>query len=411
VLFGATYAIEDSMPIVLCFNPGSNSLKFDIVDISEDSERAGEGNRLITGAIDDIGKETTVEVSKDGNKLLSRKTKISEFTAATTSALECLSEVGKFELTSIDLVAVRVVHGGNNFTTAVRFTEKVRRQIEALEELAPLHNANSLKVIDAVQQNELSTPIAVAFDTAFHHSLPEKAWRYPIDRRLADKHGIRKFGFHGLSHRYMLEHYAHLAGKKLDQTTLITMHLESGSSVAAIEQGRSVETSMGFTPLEGLMMGTRSGSVDPAIIPFLMKKETLSAADALNVLEKKSGLLGISGVSLDTRILRKRTDQNSKLAVEMFGYRVRQMVGGYLAILGTAEAVIFGGGIGENTPEVRKVVCDGLVGWGALIDEQLNESTANGNVCLSKKGSKLAVWTIHSDESMQLAYECAKISP
>ena len=336
------------MPTVLCFNPGSNSLKFDLVEIVPDASRAGEGRRLLSGMIDNIDKESSIEITQGEEKIASKKVEAGDFGAGVSAVLDELSQVAKAELSKLDLVAVRVVHGGSRFTTAVRFEDQVRKEIEALEELAPLHNANSLKIIDVVQQRQPEWPIAVAFDTAFHATLPEKAWRYGIDRELADKHGIRKFGFHGISHRYMLEQYAHLAGKPKDEATIVTMHLESGSSVAAIERGRSVETSMGFTPLEGLMMGTRSGSIDPAILPFLMKHERLSADDALQVLEKKSGMLGISGVSLDTRVLEKRSDEGSRLALEMFGYRVRQTVGAYLAVLGTADAIVFGGGIGEN---------------------------------------------------------------
>jgi acetate kinase len=188
------------------------------------------------------------------------------------------------------------------------------------------------------------------------------------------------------------------------------MHLEGGSSAVAIQGGRSIETSMGFTPLEGLMMGTRSGSIDPAILPFLMRKENISADEILNVLEKKSGLLGVSGVSQDTRILRKRTGAASMLALEMFGYRVRQMVGAYLAVLGDAQAIVFGGGIGENTPEVRSFVCGGLKQWEIELDCGLNDSTFSGDACISTANSALEIWVIHADEGMQLAYECVSLT-
>ena len=398
------------MPTVLCFNPGSNSLKFDIVEVSTGIARASQGSRLVTGMIENIGKKTSLEITRGEEKVFSKEIEAGDFSSAASVVLHSLSEAAQDEVSKVNLVGVRVVHGGNRFAGAVEFDEGVRRQIEEREELAPLHNANSLKIIDAVQRWQPSRRIVAAFDTAFHHTLPERAWRYPIDRETAERHGIRKFGFHGLSHRYMLEQYAHLAGRRKEEATLVTMHLESGSSMTAIEQGRSVETSMGFTPLEGLMMGTRSGSVDPAILPFLMKRDCLSAENALEVLEKRSGLLGVSGVSLDTRELRRREDANSRLALEMFGYRVRQMAGAYLAVLGGAEAMVFGGGIGENTPEVRKTVCDGLVGWGVVLDQDRNESTMNGDVCLSTAESKLAIWVIHSDEAMQIAYECAQVS-
>lgn len=404
------------MPNVLCFNPGSNSLKFDIIGVDRDAARACEGQRLLSGTIDNVGKETSFELRRGEEKILSQHVLAGDFSAAVRAALDSLAQVQSSDaptLDDIDLTAVRVVHGGSSFTQAVRFDSNVRKVIEANEELAPLHNANSLRVIDAVQQRRSSIPIAVAFDTAFHHTLPERAWRYPIDRTIADRHGIRKFGFHGLSHCYQMERYAGLTGKRTEDVSIVTMHLESGCSATAIQNGRSVETSMGLTPLEGLMMGERSGSIDPAILPFLMKKEGLSPTDALDILETKSGLLGVSGVSLDTRVLRKRDDQHSRLALEIFGYRLRQTIAAYLAVLesdeGSAEAIVFGGGIGENTPEVRSAVCEGLRGWGLVLNNELNRTTMRGDVRISTADSKVAIWAIHADEAMQLAYECVKV--
>jgi acetate kinase len=401
------------MAVILCLNSGSNSLKFDVVEIDSRAKRASEGIRFLTGSIDDIGKKATLEVLREGKKLLSKKLKNSDISAATESvfdALEQLKENSLPALGRIELVAVRVVHGGDAFSSAVFLDDHVLREIEARSELAPLHNPNALKVIESVRRKKPSLSIAVAFDTAFHHSLPERAWRYPLDVELADRYKIRKYGFHGISHRYLLEHFAYLSGRPKSKSSIVTMHLEGGSSVAAIQSGRSIETSMGFTPLEGLMMGTRSGSIDPAILPFLMQKENLSADEVLNVFEKKSGLLGVSGVSQDTRILRQRTDPSSMLALEMFGYRVRQMVGAYLAVLGDAQAIVFGGGIGENTPEVRSFVCGGLKQWGIELDGGLNDSTLSGDECISTAKSSREVWVIHSDEGMQLAYECVSVT-
>jgi acetate kinase len=399
---------EGAMQTILCFNPGSNSLKFDIIQIDKFSTRASEGIRRLTGTIDDIGKKTRISITLGEIAIPSKEVDAADFQQAATAVLKYLHDSCPGELEAVEQVAVRVVHGGDHFTSAVRYDDEVKRQIQIREELAPLHNQNSLKVIEVIRRYRDSLPIAVAFDTAFHQTLPETAWRYPIDRELADKHGIRKFGFHGLSHRYMMEQYAYLEGKPTSDVTLVTMHLESGSSVAAIAQGRSVETSMGFTPLEGLMMGTRSGSIDPAILPFLMKHEHLSVDAVLDVLEKHSGMLGISGTTMDTRILRKQSDPAAKQAMAMFGYRARQAAGAYLAVLAQPEAVVFGGGIGENTPEIRRMICDGLIGWGVKLDNSLNESTMQGDVRISVAGSSLQLWVIHSDEAMQLAFECAR---
>ena len=394
------------MPLVIAFNPGSNSLKFDLVQIQPNQTRASQAGKLLSGTVDDIGKQTKLILTHKGKTVAEHEGDFQDFSAATATAIEALANSDP-KWSDLDQAAVRVVHGGDTYHSAVPFDDTVRAQIKRRESQAPLHNANSLKIIDVLQQKSPHLPIAVAFDTAFHHTLPEQAWRYPIDRQVADELGIRKFGFHGLSHRYMLEQYAHLVGKPPEDCSLVTLHLESGSSACAIKHGKSIDTSMGFTPLEGLMMGTRSGSIDPAILPFLMQAKNINAAEALNLLEKKSGLLGISGVTLDTRILRKRDDAASKLAIQMFAYRARHYVGAYLAILGQAEAIVFGGGIGENTPEVRTQVAEGLTAWGLHLDPHLNDTICQGDASLHTTGSRLQAWTIHAEEGMQLAHESA----
>jgi acetate kinase len=399
------------MPLVLALNPGSNSLKFDLVDVAPRQVRASDAKKLLSGTIDDIGKQTKLLLTRDGQTTAEREGDFSDFSAATERVVEALREPSDPSLPhwdDIQLAAVRVVHGGDSFQSAVPFSDHVRAEIERREPLAPLHNANSLRILDVLLGLAPNLPLAVAFDTAFHHTIPEVAWRYPIPRDLADQHHIRRFGFHGLSHRYQLERYAQLAGRPVEEVSIVTTHLESGSSACAIRKGQSIDTSMGFTPLEGLMMGTRSGSIDPAILPFLMRELNLSADAALEILEKKSGLLGISGVSLDTRILRKREDAPSKLAIQIFGYHTLHYVGAYLAILGQAEAVVFGGGIGENTPEVRTQVCAGLTGWGFRLDEQKNETTCAGDTFIHHPESPLAAWVIHPEEGLQLAHECAQ---
>jgi acetate kinase len=398
--------------IILAFNPGSNSLKFDIVEVQREQRYACEGKCLLSGAIDDIGKKGTIQVSRNGETVHSATISCKDFNEATDSVFSLLKDPesrGHEELPVFELIAIRVVHGGDAFSTAARFSSDVRQQIEAREKLAPLHNANAIRIADVVRRQTPSIPIAVAFDTAFHHTIPEYAWRYPLPRDIADRFGIRKFGFHGLSHRYLLERYAYLTNQPPENISAVTLHLESGSSATAIKNGRSVDNSMGFTPLDGLMMGTRSGSIDPAIVPFLIAETGMAPEEVLNLLEKKSGLLGVSGVSLDTRILRRRDDDHSRQAIEMFGYRVRQFVGAYLAVLQDAGVVIFGGGIGENTPEVRTNVCNGLQSWGVDVDTELNETTMHGDIKISKTSSRIAAWVIHSEEGLQIAHECMQI--
>jgi acetate kinase len=303
------------------------------------------------------------------------------------------------------LAGVRVVHGGLKYTGATRVDATVLAEIRAMEELAPLHNQSSLEVLQVLGDELPKTPAYVTFDTAFHRTLPETAWRYPIEREIADRHAVRKYGFHGVSHRYMLEQFAHATCRAPDELTIVTLHLESGCSACAIRQGRSVDTTMGLTPLEGLMMGSRSGSVDPAIVPYLMRKEAMSVEDVLKLLNKSSGLRGIAGGSPDTRDLVKREDDAAKLALAMFSYRVRLAVGAYLAALGDAQAVLIGGGIGEDSPWLRAEICAGLRGWGLELDEAANASTA-GMVRVSREGSRLEAWAMPVDEGLQIAHEC-----
>lgn len=397
------------MPIVLAMNPGSNSLKFDLIDVTPGQSTAADGKKLLSGAVDNIGKHTKLDLMQDGTTVYSREADFKDFHAATAEVLHVLasgSVAAAPRLAEVELVAVRVVHGGDAFESAVALTTMVEEEIKKRKELAPLHNVNSLAIIDAVRKQASDLPIAVAFDTAFHHTMPEYAWRYPIERETADRYGIRRFGFHGLSHRYMVERFSRLVSIAPSDASVVTLHLESGASAAAIQGGRSVDTSMGLTPLEGLMMGTRSGSVDPSIVPFLVQHAGMSMEQAMELLEKRSGLLGVSGSSLDTRELRKQRDASSQLALKMFGYRARQYAAAYLSVVEGPQAVIFGGGIGENTPEVRKEICAGLRMCGLQLDEEKNERVRDGDEKISAGDSRLGAWVIHVEEGMQLAHEC-----
>jgi acetate kinase len=399
------------MAIALVFNPGSNSLKFELLELEPGQRVASDAKKIASAAVDDIGKQPKLSVYNGREVTQQEVCEATDMPAAVRVAIAWLGKdrAAATKLKDLYFCGVRVVHGGSKFTAAVRFTDRVRRDIEALEELAPLHNKSSLEILDVLGEDMPDTPKLVAFDTAFHRTLPEKAWRYPIDRETADRHDVRKFGFHGLSHRYMLEHYAKIVGKRPEDVTIVTLHLESGSSACAIANGRSVDTTMGLTPLEGLMMGSRSGSIDPAIIPYLMKKEDKSADEILTLLNKRSGLLGIAGGSLDTRELVKRDDEAAKLALAMFGYRVRLAVGAYLAALGNAEAVIFGGGIGEDSPWLRTDVCAGLTGWGLSLDRTINNRSISGEARISAPDSRLHAWSMPAEEGLQLAHECALV--
>ncbi len=396
------------MSIALVFNPGSNSLKFDLIELAAGQRLASEAVKLASGTLDGIGKQPRLSIDKGGQGTSEQGIQAADMASGVRAALSWLHEQEDLAdpLRRLTFTGVRVVHGGSQFAAATRVSPQVRRQIEALEELAPLHNKPSLDILDVLAQELPQTPTFVTFDTVFHRTLPETAWRYPIERETADRHGVRKFGFHGISHRYMLEHYAHTVGKPVEEVSLVTLHLESGSSACAIARGRSVDTTMGLTPLEGLMMGSRSGSIDPAILPYLMRKENKSADEILTLLNKRSGLLGIAGGTLDTRELVQRGDDAARLALAMFSYRVRLAVGAYLAALGDAEAVLFGGGIGEDSPWLREDVCAGLGGWGLTLDRELNRSTT-GLVRVSTDSSRLHAWAFPVEEGLQIAHECA----
>ncbi len=403
------------MSLILTLNPGSNSLKADVVEVRS-GQRYGCESETRTGAsIENIGKTKPATFSRmQGRETAeSHEVEAQSFTDATGLLLQWLrNQAGEHGAgyDDIALTAVRVVHGGERFDAPVLADPSVEQAIEQLQRFAPLHNARSLEVIRALRKHAPDLKIAAAFDTAFYRKMPEVAWRYPLPLDLADKHGIRRYGFHGFSHRSLLERYALDTRRPLEQIQLVTLHLESGCSATAIRNGVAVDNSMGMTPLDGLMMGTRSGSVDPAIVQTLVDEAGMDVAGALDVLNKQSGLAGVSGISLDTRVLMKQLDKpRAALAMEMFCYRVTKQVGAYLAALGGAEAIVFGGGIGEDEPMVRARVCRALRWAGAELDEDLNKSSIFQPRQLSTPNAALAVWTLPAAEAAQIAFECAAL--
>jgi acetate kinase len=403
------------MAIILTLNPGSNSLKADVIEVQAGQRFGCESLTRTSAAIENIGKDKPATFSRmQGRETAeSHEVEAKSFTDATGVLLDWLRrQAGEHGASyeDVDLAAVRVVHGGERFDKPVMVDRSVEREIEALQRFAPLHNARSLEVIRALRKHAPEMKIAAGFDTAFYRGMPEVAWRYPLPPELADKHGIRRYGFHGFSHRSLLERYALETGRPLEEIRLVSLHLESGCSATAIRGGVAVDNSMGLTPLEGLMMGTRSGSVDPAIVQVLVEQAGLDVAGALEVLNKKAGLLGVSGISLDTRVLMKQLGTpRAALAMEMFCYRVTKQVGAYLAALGGTEAIIFGGGIGEDEPMVRARVCRALRWAGAELDEELNKRSIFQPGRLSTPNAGLAVWTLPAAEAAQIAFESAAL--
>ena len=403
------------MAIILTLNPGSNSLKADVVEVRAEQRFGCESLTRTSAMVENIGKSKPATFSRmQGRETAeSHDVDANSFTDATGELLDWLRKhAGEHgaDYEDVTLAAVRVVHGGEHFDSPAMVDASVEHEIEDLQRFAPLHNARSLEVIRALRKHAPGLKIAAGFDTSFYRKMPEVAWRYPLPPGLADKHAIRRYGFHGFSHRSLLERYALETKRPLEQIRLVSLHLESGCSATAIRDGVAVDNSMGLTPLEGLMMGTRSGSVDPAIVQVLVEQAGMDVAGALDVLNKKSGLLGISGISLDTRVLMKQLDNpQAALAMEMFCYRVTKQVGAYLAALGGAEAIIFGGGIGEDEPTVRARVCRALRWAGAELDEEVNEGSIFQPGRLSSPNAGLAVWTLPAAEAAQIAFESAAL--
>jgi acetate kinase len=397
---------------VLVMNPGGNSLKVEVVSCSPTQPLASEGKKLISLILEGIGKTPCLSVLEGKKPSHTEPIEAKDYGGAATSIFRWLERDNRIALQDIQCVGVRVVHGGRHFAGATRVTAEVEREIHSFERLAPLHNKSSLELFEPIRSRLGEVPLYAVFDTAFHRTIPDAASLYAIPVDLAEKHGIRRFGFHGTSHRYILERAAHLLGKPRQEVNLVTMHLESGCSVTAINMGRSVDNTMGFTPLEGLMMGSRSGDVDPSLIPFLIREEHMEMDEVMTLLNKKSGLLGISKKSLDTRVLMKDYGQDPRvtLAMDMFSYRLVKAVGAYLCALGGADAIVFGGGIGENTPLVRERVCASLRWCGLEIDTEKNQTLIELEGNVSTPGSALQALVVLSEEGLQIAHECCQAS-
>ena len=399
---------------ILALNTGSNSLKFELVDLPVQTLPGpiDWGRSTISGSYDDIGKPSAVFQLFEGKKVVwSHKQEVRDHAQAATRLLQWIEtgggrDQGVASLADIERVAHRIVHGADEFPLTAAVSAEVIQRIEALDELAPLHNAPALEVIRATQEKMGGKPpMWAVFDTAFHRSIPARAALYAIPADLARRHRVRRYGFHGISHQYMALRYAQLAGRPIETLKLITLHLEGGSSVAAIRGGVSVDTSMGFTPLEGLMMGTRSGDLDPALVTYLMRKEHWTPEEADTFLNKRCGLLGVSGVSSDTReLLRRRSEPQVQLALDLFAYRVRKYIGAYLAALGGADAIIFGGGIGENTALVRHEICSGLAWCGAPLDERRNEDVIDREDMISPPDARMPIWVVPTQEGRMMAH-------
>lgn len=403
---------------ILVLNSGSSSIKFQLIETGADAIAASTDRRLARGQIERIGGQAIMTTGLTRETTTHSTATIRDHTAAVEHIIAWLvsteSGVPVTKVGEIDAVGHRVVHGGERFSRSTRVDDEVRRGLEELIDLAPLHNPNNLRGMAAARAVlGPDIPQVAVFDTAFHQSLPESAFLYALPYQLYRRYGVRRYGFHGTSHRYIGYRYRQLTGVKREDTRIITLHLGNGASACAIAGGRSIDTSMGFTPLEGLVMGTRSGDMDPAILEFIAIKEGLSLGEIDSMLNKQSGLLGVSGLTADMRELlaeeEQTGDRRARLAIDVFCYRVKKYLGAYLAAMNGADAVVFTGGIGENSPAIRSRVCEGMDWLGISLDEAQNLALGHAEGRIDAAGSRVAVWVIPTDEELLIARDTFRV--
>ncbi len=392
------------MSPVLVINTGSSSIKYRLLDVARERELASglvdrigvAGARLVhrvPGAPDDVVEEP-----------------IADHEAGLKLVLDAFARDGALP-TDLAAIGHRVVHGGERFTDPTLVDDDVLAAIRALAPLAPLHNPANALGIEVARRLYPDIPQVAVFDTAFHRTLPPRAYRYALPRELADRHGIRRFGFHGTSHAYVSRRAACHLGRPVEELALITLHLGNGASAAAVAGGRSIDTSMDLTPLQGLVMGTRSGDIDPAVVFHLHREAGMDLAAIEELLTRRSGLLGLAGTS-DLRDVQARAeagDADAAEALDVFCYRIRGYVGAYAAALGRVDAIVFTAGIGENAPGVRARVCAGLEGFGVLVDAGANAAAGGGARTVSRPESRVAVLVVPTDEELEIAGQALQL--
>ncbi len=393
---------------VLVINAGSSSLKYQLIDMTNEAvlakglcDRIGIENSFIKQS---KGDEEAVVISK---VLKNHKDAIAAVIAALTD-----EKIGVIKsMSEISAVGHRIVHGGEKFNSSAVINEKVMDAVRECIDIAPLHNPPNIVGIEACQQIMPDVPMVGVFDTTFHSSMPDYAYLYAIPYELYEKYGIRKYGFHGTSHKYVSERAADLLGKPLSELKIITCHLGYGSSICAVDRGRSVDTSMGFTPLQGLAMGTRSGTIDPEVVTYLMEKEDLTVKGISTLLNKKSGVLGVSGVSSDFRDLHTAAEEGNKraqLALEIFAYGVKKFIGEYIAVMNGVDAIVFTAGIGENNSTIRTQILDNMDFLGIKIDPDKNKIRGR-EIDISAPGATVKTFVIPTNEELAIARETVRL--
>lgn len=394
---------------ILVINAGSSSLKYQLYDMTDESV-------LAKGLVERIGMDSSIVTHKPAGRAdVTEVSEILEHTTAIRKVLGLLTNpehgvIGSID--EIDAVGHRVVHGGEYFGESAVVDSDVKSKIRQLFDLAPLHNPASMMGIKAAEANMPNIPQVVVFDTAFHQSMPEHAYLYAIPRVLYKKHKVRRYGAHGTSHDYVSQAAAEFLGRPIEDLKIITCHIGNGASITAVKNGRSIDTSMGMTPLEGLMMGTRSGDLDPAIVPFVMNKEELTVNEVNSMLNKHSGLLAISGISSDMREITEgmqNGDANSKLAFDMYEYRLRKYIGSYAAVMNGVDTIVFTAGVGENSVVLREKVCENLTYLGVELDKELNAIRSGEPRRISSADSKVEVLVIPTNEELVIARDTNRL--
>lgn len=399
--------------IILVINAGSSSLKYQLLDSNTGEIKAkGVAERISLDA-------PLIKHTRNGSSPIPIPADMPNHGAAIKAVLNILTSEDQGVISSmseIEAVGHRVVHGGEAFADSALITPEVKNTIRECVDLAPLHNPANLTGIEACEQAMPGIPQVAVFDTAFHQTMPAYAYMYALPYELYKQYGIRRYGFHGTSHQFVAKRAAELIGKDITELKIVTCHLGNGSSIAAVDRGKSIDTSMGFTPLAGVPMGTRSGDIDPAIVKFLLEKEDEDARlntiqDVDRILNKQSGVMGVSGVSSDFRDLYDAADEGNsraQLALDIFIYSVKKYVGAYAAAMGGLDAIVFTAGVGENTPDVRERVCAGLSFMGVEFDSSVNETREERD--LSAKNSHVRVFNIPTNEELVIAQDTERLA-
>ena len=388
---------------VLVINAGSSSLKYQLYNMEDESV-------LASGRVERIGMDSSILTHEPAGKPeVKSVSEILEHTTAVRRVLDLLTDAKHGVISRVDeihAIGHRVVHGGESFKQSALVTSEVKAEIRKLFDLAPLHNPAHMMGILAVEENLPDVPQVVVFDTAFHQSMPKQSYLYAIPMVLYRRHKVRRYGFHGTSHAYVSQQAADFLNKPLTSLNMVSCHIGNGASCTAIKEGKSFDTSMGMTPLEGLMMGTRSGDLDPAVVPYVMNKEDLSVSEVNSMLNKHSGLQAISGLSSDMREITDAMndgDKNAKLAFDMYTYRIRKYIGAYAAAMNGLDTIIFTAGVGENSVVIRKAVCEGLTVLGVELDDARNSERSKETRRISTDNSRITVLVVPTNEELLIA--------